>query len=148
MPGQRFPEYANDFQKDDLLQLLLALQGKVNRELHVGTLCVIDTQLSDMSFRATAFPKTKGRDAATFNIICIRQHDATLLRKALEDGQKIICVAMMTDLDSQANQEYIASKHAFEAVESDSQLHSLNNAVLTYIGDCVSGKPIDDYEGE
>ena len=80
MPGERRPQYANDFQKDDLLEVLLALQGKVNRELHVATLCTVEHASNTYSFRCHALPKSQGKDAVIFNAICIKAEDRELLK--------------------------------------------------------------------
>lgn len=145
MPGERQPKYVNDFNKADPLQVLLALQGKVNRELHVATLCIVESKLQDRVFRCSAFPKAEGKDAAMFNAICIRGFDADALTHALDDNKKMICVAIMTDLLSQPNYDSIIAKGAYEAIEDASQLHSYNNAVIVHVGDAVDGTRIEMY---
>lgn len=151
MPGGRLPDAANDFNKSDLLELLLALQGKINRELHVATLCVIEAKLDDRKYRASAFPKRKDNDAAMINLIVIRKADADIIDKALnvvkdpeKQSRKLFALAVMTDYDSSANYEHDITTSSHVAIDTTSSLHTLNNAVLTYIGDATDGTTIEE----
>lgn len=149
MPGTRFPEYANDFNKSDFLQVLLALQGKVNRELHVAMLCVVDGYSDNHdSYRCYAFPKGKGKDAAIINAICLRSFDRSTIDNAFEDEKKPLAIVIFTDMDSYANYDYISTNKKYEATVSESTLHSLNNAIIVYLGDTVDGTPIETYYPE
>lgn len=145
MPGERRPQYANDFNKDDILQVLLALQGKVNRELHVATLCVITDKVSDNAYRCYALPKSKGKDAMTFNAICIRKHDRDLIDAAIAESH-VFAIAIITDFDAQANYEHALQTNDASAIDSTSTMHAMNNALIAYVGDRTDGQPLEGGE--
>lgn len=144
MPGERLPQYANDFNKSDLFQVFIAAQDKINRELHVATLCTVESQIDARTFRCMAFPKPKGRDAAMFNAICIRASEGARIANALAKGEKLIALAIMTDYNSEANYSYIQQKQKAESIDTESAKHSLNNAIIAYVGDAVSGTSYEE----
>lgn len=144
MAGERKPQYANDFNKSDILQLLFALQNRVNRDLHVASICVIESKISEYAYRCSCFPKQKDKDAAVINAICIRNADRKIIDAALNDEKKLFAICLMMDSEFDANYEYILSKGSYEAINVDSTLHSLNNAAIIYLGDAIDGTTIEE----
>ena len=130
MSDSQFPRYPNDFNKNDLLALLLTLQNKINRDLHVATLCIINSKVSDYSYQCMAFPKANGKGAAIFNALCINDSIKSSIDNALTANETIYAIALMTDMSSDANYEHMLMTNDHLAIDSTSQLHSLNNAVI------------------
>lgn len=142
MPSARIPQYANDFNKDDLLGAFLALKENINRNLHVATLCTIDCVI-DESFRivrCTAFPRRQGKNSITINAICIDKADFEKIEDALNRHGKPIALAILTDYDSEANYKRIMQTNVVEQAETTSSMHSYNNAVIVKVGDAIGAE--------
>lgn len=143
MPGERLPQYANDFNQDDALALLLALKGNIDRHLHVATLCII-TGLNGNICECKTFPASQKNGSGIIYALCIRKADRQIIENALQNNKHLFAVVIFTDLDGQPNHEMMLKSSKEEIVESNSTLHSVNNAVIAYLGDATDGTPIEE----
>lgn len=126
----------NQFNQDDLLALLLALQNKINRELHVASLCVVEKVTNERLrlVQCRCFPNAKGKDPVVVNAFCLKVADLDTVRDA---STPLLGLILMTDMESDANATAILNQEKFVSTTVDSTLHSWNNAVLVMLGDPI-----------
>ena len=126
----------NIFREDDLLAVLLALQDKTNRELHVATLGIATAvNEADNTVTVMSFPKAEGKDEAVLTALCIKHSQFEEIKNNLNN--KPIVLAIMTDRFSLANFKNIKSTKRVNAVNDNNALHSYTNAVIAFVGDTV-----------
>lgn len=130
----------NVFREDDLMAVLLALQDKVNRELHVAMLGIA-VAAKDNIVTVSTFPKTERKNAPTLNALCICKDDFNAIEQSINENNPRVVVVMMTDNYSTTNYNYIKTQKKIDVKTDASALHSLTNAVIIYVGD-----PIEDTE--
>lgn len=139
----------NVFREDDILAVLLALQDKINRELHVASLGVV-TGINDankMLVNVVLFPKAVEKDETIVVAQCIRKKDFEVIENALNDNDNMIACITFVDRNSYANYQTIKSNKSKTVYEDNNlPLHSVTNAIVTYVGDSVKGKEYHEYE--
>lgn len=141
------PLAANKFKESSLLNVLLALQSKTNRELHVASLCLITSIANEKekSVRCALFPRQEHKEASTIVARFIRESDFNIAKNALNESASLFAVVLFVDLDYTANYDSMTSTKRYSSIEVKGTLHGYDNGVVIYLGDALDGRAYEEF---
>ena len=136
----------NKFAKPDFVQVLLALENKTMRELHVADLAVAKSiqksNEADQVVSVVPFPIAENKEEAAISAACLDEGIYNAIAASLDASKgygAAICLVIYMNYNSLANFKQIKKSGKLEVYNSSDTMHSANNGIIVALGRSLNG---------